>query len=162
MITPKEKAAWILSIQTFTLWSCFICTSILEPWRYQCSTIAKACHNRSLFTGSIFVLLFNTSMVDTLQWMTNQLQQSLDVMKTEIKYFPHKRNTIHLTLSSTRKISRKWILRFSGSLECIIYVLCIGKQSHQVMIVPRYGIASNLRRVYAPCRNSLSNCALVI
>ena len=37
----------------------------------------------------------------------------------------------------------------------------IRKQSHQVMIVPRHGVARNLR-VYTPCRNSLSNCALVI
>jgi len=57
--------------------------------------------------------------------MTNQLQQSLDIMKTEIKYFPYKSNSIHLILSNTRKISWKWSLRFSGSLKCIIYVLCL-------------------------------------
>lgn len=33
------------------------------------------------------ILLFEPFMVDTLQWMTDQLQQPLDIMETEIKDF---------------------------------------------------------------------------
>jgi hypothetical protein len=65
------------------------------------------CHDISLFTGRMFVLLFNTFMVDRFQRLPNQLQQRRDIVETEFKDFSYKSNAINLTLSNISNISSK-------------------------------------------------------